>query len=143
MPFFCKKEMMLAQINHMAVFTAAIANLLLGAIWYSPLLFYNSWKKEDGFTDEQLKKISPAKVYGISFLLSVAISYNMAFFLGDDKADMYWGIIAGFLTGFGFAAMIFTVIALFEMRSWKYIFINGGYITLYFTIIGFIIGSWR
>ena len=130
-------------INHLAVITAAIANLFLGAIWYSPLLFYNSWKKENGFTDEQLKKISPIKAYGISFLLSVAISYNMAFFLGDDKTDLYWGVIAGFLTGFGFAAMIFTIIALFEMRSWKYIFINGGYITLYFTIIGFIIGSWR
>jgi Protein of unknown function (DUF1761) len=130
-------------INHLAVIVCAIANLALGALWYSPVLFYNAWKKENNLTDEQLKKINPAKVYGISFILSVIISYNMAFFLGDSKTDMAWGTTAGFLTGFGFAALIFAIVALFEMRSWKYIFINGGYITVYFTIIGFILGAWR
>jgi membrane protein YdbS with pleckstrin-like domain len=130
-------------INHLAVIVCAIANLALGALWYSPVLFYNAWKKENNLTDEQLKKINPANVYGISFILSVIISYNMAFFLGDSKTDMAWGTTAGFLTGFGFAALIFAIVALFEMRSWKYIFINGGYITVYFTIIGFILGAWR
>ena len=131
------------QINHWAVIVCAITNLALGALWYSPLLFYIVWKKENNLSDEQLKAINPAKVYGISFLLSVIISYNMAFFLGDSKTDMAWGTIAGFLTGFGFSALIFTIVALFEMRSWKYILINGGYITTYFTIIGFILGAWR
>jgi hypothetical protein len=56
---------------------------------------------------------------------------------------MAWGATAGFLTGFGFCALIFAIIALFEMRSWKYIFINGGYIIVYFTIIGLILGAWR
>lgn len=130
-------------INHLAVIACAIANLALGALWYSPAMFYKAWKKENNFTDDQLKTINPAKVYGISFILSVIISYNMAFFLGDVKTDTAWGTTAGFLTGFGFAALIFTVVSLFEMRSWKYIFINGGYITLYFTIIGFILGVWR
>jgi Protein of unknown function (DUF1761) len=130
-------------INHLAVIVCAIANLALGALWYSPVLFYNAWKKENNLTDEQLKKINPAKVYGLSFILSVIVSYNMAFFLGDSKTDMAWGTTAGFLTGFGFAALIFAIVALFEMRSWKYIFINGGYITIYFTIIGFILGTWR
>jgi len=76
-------------------------------------------------------------------LISVIISYNLAFFLGDDKTDMIWGTTAGFLTGFGFSALIFSVVALFEQRSWKYILINGGYITIYFTLIGFILGTWR
>lgn len=131
------------QINHWAVIACAIANLALGALWYSPLLFYKAWKKENSFSDEQLKNINPAKVYGITFISSVIISYNMVFFLGDAKTDMAWGATAGFLTGFGFCALSFTVISLFELRSWKYIFINGGYITLYFTIIGFILGTWR
>ncbi|MBK7038606.1 MAG: DUF1761 domain-containing protein [Bacteroidetes bacterium] len=45
--------------------------------------------------------------------------------------------------GFGFSALIFTIVALFEQRSWKYILINGGYITIYFTLVGFILGIWR
>ncbi|HMU10554.1 MAG TPA: DUF1761 domain-containing protein [Ferruginibacter sp.] len=130
-------------INHLAVLVCAMANLAVGALWYSPVLFYKAWKKENNLTDEQLKNINPAKVYGITFLLSVIISYNMVFFVGDQKTDMAWGTTAGFLTGFGFCALIFTIVGLFEQRSWKYIFINSGYIIVYFTLSGFILGTWR
>jgi hypothetical protein len=130
-------------INHWAVLVCAIANLVLGAIWYSPLLFYKAWMKENKFTDEDIRKVNPAKTYSITLILSVIISYNLAFFLGYDKTDMAWGTTAGFLAGFGFSALIFSVVALFEQRSWKYILINGGYITIYFTLIGFILGTWR
>ena len=130
-------------INHWAVLLCAAVNLLLGALWYSPMLFYKSWMKENKFTEEDVKKVNPAKTYGITIVLSIMISYNLAFFLGDDKTDAAWGTTAGFMAGFGFSALIFTVVALFEQRSWKYILINGGYITVYFTVIGFILGAWR
>ncbi|MDX1543408.1 MAG: DUF1761 domain-containing protein [Christiangramia sp.] len=130
-------------INHWAVLVCAIFNLILGALWYSPALFYKAWQKENNLTDEQLKSANAGKMYGISFFLAYLMSYNMAFFLGDASTDWVWGITAGFLTGFGWAASIFTVIALFEQKSWKYIFINSGYIIIYFTVIGFIIGIWR
>ncbi len=130
-------------INHWAVFVCALANLGLGAIWYSPLLFYKAWLRENNFTEEDIKKFNPAKTYSLTFILSLVISYNLAFFLGDNKTDMVWGTTAGFLAGFGFSALIFTIVGLFEQRSWKYILINGGYITVYFTLIGFILGSWR
>lgn len=130
-------------INHWAVLASAVFNLVLGAIWYSPAMFYNGWKKANNLTDEDLKKSNPIKTHGISFLLAYLMSYNLAFFLGDANTDWQWGLTAGFLTGFGWAAAIFTAIALFEQKSWKYIFINGGYITVYFTVIGFILGIWR
>lgn len=130
-------------INHWAVFVCAIFNMVLGAIWYSPALFYNAWKRENNLTDEQIKKSNPAKIYGISLLMAFLISYNLAFFLGDSNTDWIWGLTAGFLAGFGWAAAIFTSIALFEQKSWKYILINGGYIVVYFSVIGLILGLWR
>jgi hypothetical protein len=130
-------------INHFAVIVCAMLNLVLGAIWYSPMLFYKAWKKENNLSDDDLKKVNPVKTYGLTILLALIMSYNMAFFLGDAKTDAAWGTTAGFLAGFGWAALIFTVIALFEIRSWKYILINGGYIVVYFTLIGFILGAWR
>jgi Protein of unknown function (DUF1761) len=84
-------------INHWAVLTCAVANLALGAIWYSPVLFYKAWMKENKFTEEDIKKSNPLRTHGLSFLLSVIIGYNLAFFLGDEKTDMAWGITAGFL----------------------------------------------
>jgi hypothetical protein len=130
-------------INHFAVFVCAIANLALGALWYSPALFYKGWQRETGLTDEQIAGRTPLKTYGLTFLFALLISYNMAFFLGDSATTAAWGATAGFLAGFGWAALIFAIIALFEQRSWKYMLINGGFITVYFTLIGLILGIWR
>jgi len=130
-------------INHWAVLACAVFSMALGALWYSPLFFYKAWKTENKLTDEQLKQSNPLKTYGISFLLAYLMSYNLAFFLGDANTNWQWGITAGFLAGFGWAAAIFTTIALFEQKSWRYILINSFYIIIYFTGIGFILGIWR
>ncbi|MFA7289781.1 MAG: DUF1761 domain-containing protein [Melioribacteraceae bacterium] len=130
-------------INHFAVVVCAVLSLVLGGLWYSPILFYKGWRSANNFTDEDLKNVNPAITYSLTFVFALIMSYNMAFFLADAKTDMTWGATAGFLAGFGWATLIFAVIALFEGRSWKYIFINGGYITFYFTLMGLILGAWR
>ncbi|MBX2993161.1 MAG: DUF1761 domain-containing protein [Bacteroidetes bacterium] len=130
-------------INHLAVFVCAVLNLAVGALWYSPAMFYRGWLRENNLREEDLKNVNPAKLYGMTFLLAWIISYNLAFFLGDDKTNWSWGLTAGFLAGFGWAAMVLTIIALFERRSWKYISINGGYVVVYFSLIGLILGVWR
>jgi hypothetical protein len=130
-------------INHLAVFVCALLNLALGALWYSPALFYRAWLSETGLREEQLAQSNPAKTYGLTFLFALVISYNLAFFLGDGQTTPVWGVTAGFLAGFGWSTLIFAIIALFERRSWKYILINGGFITVYFTLIGFVLGLWR
>ena len=130
-------------INHLAVAVSAFSSLALGGLWYSPLLFAKAWQKEAGLSDEQIKKSNPVKIMGITLVLSFLMSYNLAFFLGDAKTDWQWGLTAGFLAGFGWAALSITVMALFELRSFKYILINGGYISLWFSLIGFILGVWR
>lgn len=131
------------EINHWAVIVAALSNLVIGAIWYGPALFYNAWKAENNFTDDDFKDVNPARLYSISTVMSLVICYNMAFFLGGPETDWQWGTVAGFLTGFGWAGMIFAIIALYEKKSIRYIAINGGYIVIYFTLIGFILGIWK
>jgi hypothetical protein len=131
------------QINHLAVFVCAVLNLVLGALWYSPLLFYRGWLREAGLSQEQIETTSPLRIFGLAFILALVMSYNLAFFLGDGNATPAWGASAGFLVGFGWATLSIALIALFERRSWKYILINGGFITVYFTLIGFILGLWQ
>ncbi len=130
-------------INHWAVLVSAVFSLVLGGLWYSRALFGNAWQKENKLTDEQLQSANPAKTYGLGFLLAYVMSYNLAFFLGEESTTWQWGLAAGFLAGFGWAAAMFTVIALFEQKTWRYILINAGYIVIYFTVIGFILGAWR
>ena len=130
-------------INHIAVLVCAVMSLVIGALWWSPLLFAEAWKKENGLTDEQIAKSNALKTFGLTFLLAWLMSYNLAFFLAAPGTTWQWGVIAGLLAGVGWVVAMFIVIALFEQRSWKYVAINCGYITVYFAVIGFILGIWR
>lgn len=132
-----------SNINHLAVLLCAALNLALGALWYSPVMFYDAWKKENGLNDIDFEDVNFAKLYTLSFSLALIMSYNLAFFLSAQTTDWLWGLTAGFLAGFGWCAPIFIAIALFEKRSWRYIAINATYIVLYFSMIGFILGVWR
>lgn len=129
-------------INHLAVLVAAISMFVLGGLWYGPL-FGKAWMDANSFTDQDVEKGNPAKQYGLSLLFAIIMAYNLAAFLGDSGTTMVWGATAGFLAGFGWVMLGVAVISLFEQRSWKYILINGGYMTVAFTLMGLIIGAWR
>ncbi len=129
-------------INHVAVAVCAVMSLVIGGLWWSPLLFAKAWQRENGLTDEQLAKANPIKSFGLSFLLAYLMSYNLAFFLGAPGTTWQWGVAAGMLVAVWVVGM-FIVIALFEQRSFKYIAINGGYMIVYFAVIGFVLGIWR
>lgn len=130
-------------INHLAVFVCALLSLVLGGLWYSPLLFFKTWQGASGLSDEQVARANPLKTFSLTLILAWIISYNLAFFLGDSKTNWRWGLIAGLLAGVGWADTMFVIISLFEQRSMKYILINCGYITIYFALIGFVLGIWR
>jgi hypothetical protein len=130
-------------INHLAVFVCALLSLVIGGLWYSPLFFFKAWQKEAGLSNEQVARANPLKTYSLTLFLAWIISYNLAFFLGDSKTNWQWGLVAGLLAGVGWASTMFVIVSLFEQRSLKYLLINCGYITVYFALIGFVLGIWR
>ena len=130
-------------LNWLAIFAAAVSAVLLGGLWYSPALFGKAWMEACGLTDNDLKRGKTGMIFGCSFVFSLVMAINLAMFLNDARTTAAWGATAGFLAGFGWVALSIAIIALFERRSWKYIFINGGYVTLAFVIMGLILGAWR
>ena len=130
-------------INHLAVIVAALSDLLVGALWYSPLLFVKAWKRETGLTDEKLKQGSMILTFGLAFVFSLVITYNLAFFLGSGDMKLGDYLMYSFLAGFGWVAMALGIISLFEKKSWKYILISWGYIVVAFVLKGLILGLWR
>ncbi len=130
-------------INYLAVAVAALATFILGGLWYSPMLFGKAWMRANNFTDEELQTFSKARMFGWSFVFSLVMALNLAMFLAGPNTNTTWGAIAGALTGFGWVAMAIAIVGLFENRTWTYILINGGYMTLAFVIMGAIIGVWR
>lgn len=130
-------------VNWLAVVAAAVSTFVLGGLWYSPPLFGRAWMAANGFTEAELGKGNMAKIFGLSFVFSLLMAANLAMFLADPKTNTAWGATAGFLAGFGWVFLGIAIIALFERRSWKYILINGGYMTVAFVLMGLILGAWR
>ncbi|WP_100341357.1 DUF1761 domain-containing protein [Mucilaginibacter auburnensis] len=129
-------------INWPAVLIAALSSFMVGGIWYNPKVFGNTWMKESKLTEDQLKASSQGKIFGFTALFSLLMAINLACFLADTKTNASWGAVAGFLAGiWGFSAI--AIHSLFELRSWKHIFINGCYIIIALTLMGFILGVWR
>lgn len=135
--------MEMSSVNWLAVVAATIAMMALGAVWFSPVLFMNAWKDANRFTDEDLQGGSPGKAMGIAAVISFVMAANLAMFLAGPETDVVWGMTAGFLAGFGWAALSLAMVALFEMRPFKYMLVNGAYLTVGFTIMGAILGAWR
>jgi hypothetical protein len=136
-------KMNFSAINYFAVLAAAVSTFVLGGLWYSPLLFGKAWMRANNFSDADVQTFSKARMFGWSIVFSLVMALNLAMFLGGPGTTAIWGIAAGVLTGLGWVTMSIAIISLFENRSWSYIAINGGYITVAFTIMGLIIGAWR
>ena len=142
----------MSTINWLAVLVSGISAFVLGGVWYSPALFGNAWMSENRMTVEDVKKGNAMKIYGIGFILSLLMAANLAMYLADTPAectgncaqntDITWGAIAGFLSGIWPFCGI-AIVGLFEHKSARYIFINGGYLLVALTLMGAIIGVWR
>ncbi len=129
-------------INWLAVFVAGISAFVVGGIWYSPVLFGKAWMEESALTDDLIKAGNKGKIFGSTFVFSIIMSANLALFLNDPKTDLTWGITAGCLAGIWTFCAI-AIHSLFELKSWKLIFINGGYSLVSLALMGAILGAWR
>jgi len=129
-------------INWLAVIVAGLSAFAVGGIWYSRPLFGNAWMTDSNLTEEQIKQGNKGKIFGFTLVFSVLMAINLAMFLADAKTTASWGATAGFLAGIWTFCAI-AIHSLFELKSWKHIFINGGYSTVSLTLMGLIIGAWR
>jgi Protein of unknown function (DUF1761) len=129
-----------SHLNYWAILVAAVSQFGLGGLWYK--VFSAAWKKANGFQDEPPAG-NPAKIFGISFLFSLVMAFNLAKFLDSPTTTAAWGATAGFLAGFGWCFMGIGIVCLFERKPRSYVLINGGFLTVALTIMGLILGTWR
>lgn len=125
-------------ISWLAVIVAGASSLVLGGIWYSPMLFANRWMAAAGLNEEQLKSGSMPMIFGGAFLLSLIAAFVFSMFLGPKPA-LNFALGAGFSAGLCWVAAGMGISYLFERRPLGLFLINGGYFTLQFTLIGAIL----
>ncbi|MEK9166230.1 MAG: DUF1761 domain-containing protein [Patescibacteria group bacterium] len=133
-------------LNYWAVLVSAIANMALGMLWYSPLLFGKSWMREMGFTNESMERAKArgmGKIYAAAFVGSLVMAYVMAYFVFVwAAADFMSAFQLAFWIWLGFVATVMMSSILWEGKSAKLYFINAGYHLVSLFITALILALW-
>jgi len=135
--------MNVTQLNWLAIAAATLSACVIGGLWYSKLLFGDIWMKASGMNEEKVKKANPAKTYSVAFVFILIAAVNLGLFMSGPQIGLLQGAFYGFLTGLGWVFTGIGVVALFEQKSWSYIFINGGFWVVALTVMGMIVGAWK
>ena len=136
-------------LNWVAILVAAISTMVVGFLWYSPLLFAKPWMREMGYDPndkaktEEIKK-SAGKAYGGSFVASLISAFTLTLILHGLRAeDWHFGIMASFHIWLGFVATVQFTGALFMKQSMKLFGINTGYQLVCYLVMGVILTLWK
>ena len=136
--------MMLAHSFH--IFVAALVAFLIGALWYSPVLFDRAWVRANGFTPEKLAAMqaNAGRAYAGSFVAFVVMASVLGLLLhhlgADSTAD---GAAWGFHAWLGFALPIGFTANLYSDKPVAAFLIDTGYQLVYMTVMGAILGAWQ
>jgi len=134
--------------NLVAVVIAAIIPMVLGALWYSPLLFAKKWMALMGKTEEELKAgFNPVKTYGISFITCLIMAYILGHFViyatsATHEAGFGAGMQTGFWAWLGFVVTTGSATVLYEGRKSGLFWINAGYYLVCLLLMGGVLASW-
>jgi hypothetical protein len=126
-------------IDLVTVIIAAVLYMILGAFWYSPLLFGKPWEKHSAF---------PAKVHAKWLRFSIAFmnAVVMAFFLAIVEAFMgsastMDGIYVAIGVWLGFVATTQLPSFLWSKKPLLLYFIDVGFYFCGFVVMGGVIGA--
>jgi len=135
-------------VNLLGVLVAAISTMVVGFLWYSPMLFAKAWVREMGYDmndkakmEEMKKSAGPA--YAGSFVASLVSAFVLALFLHWTRAENWqFGMLVGLHVWLGFVATVQLTGVLFMKQSMKLFAINTGYQLVCYLVMGAILGAW-
>lgn len=136
-------------LNLLAVLAAAISTMLVGFVWYSPVLFAKPWMREMGYDPTDKAKVqemqkSAGPAYMGSMLASLVTAFTLAlFFHWLHVESLRFSLMAAFHIWLGFVATVQLTGVLFMKQSMKLFAINTGYQLVCYLVMGTILALWR
>jgi surface polysaccharide O-acyltransferase-like enzyme len=136
-------------VNVGAVVVSALATMVVGFLWYSPMLFAKPWTILMGYDpndkakmDEMRKSAGPT--YAMSFVASLLAAFVLGKIIGvSGGGGAVDGLKIGLVVWLGFVATVQFTGALFSRQPNKLYLINTGYQAVCFVVMGAILGAWR
>jgi surface polysaccharide O-acyltransferase-like enzyme len=136
-------------VNVWAVLVSALATMVAGFLWYSPMLFAKPWTILMGYDPNDKAKLAEMqKSAGPSYMMSLIASILSAFVLGkliavSGTVGAVDGLKIGLVVWLGFVTTVQFTNALFSRQPNKLYMINTGYQLVCYVAMGAIMGAWR
>jgi len=136
-------------VNLLAVLVCAVAAMVVGFVWYSPMLFARPWMKLMGIDPDDKAKLaelqkSAGPSYGISFVASLvsALVLGKIILMSSVSTPLY-GMKIAFAVWLGFVTTVQLTASLFARQPWRLYLINTGYQLVTFLLMGAILTRWQ
>jgi hypothetical protein len=135
-------------IDLWSVLVAAVASMILGFLWYSPILFANPWMRLMGIDPNDKAKLAEmrkgaGKLYGLAFFANIVSAAVLAKIIAITTVDTIpYGMKIGFAVWLGFVTTVQLTGALFGKQPSKLYLINTGYQLVCYLVMGAILAVW-
>ena len=136
----------LSELNWLAVLVGAVIYFVLGALWYSPMLFARPWQRSIGWDPERTPPEMNPISYVVPFLAYVVMAIAVGMLAKATGSDnVTEGLILGLVVGVGLSLAHTLVDATFDPNKpepWIWFAINGAYHTIGLVIVAVIVSVW-
>jgi len=133
------------ELNWITIVVAAIINMILGFLWYSPVLFGKKWMVLMGKNPEAPGEMPKDmwKSYLLTFVSVLVMSFILALFVEYKGASTFLeGAILGVMAWLGFVATTSLASVIFENKARELYYINVGYYLTALVVMGGVLGAW-
>lgn len=130
------------EVNWWALLAAAAINMVVGAVWYSPVLFGKQWAHALGKKIGDMGNASTG--YTISTVAALVQAWVLVHFVRYAGAiTAVKGAEVGFWIWLAFVGLVMAMNLVFEGRSWRLWQINAAYFLVVLLINGALLAAWR
>ena len=130
----------LSQVSWLGVIVGTAVYFILGAVWYSPVLFAKPWQAAIGWDESRQPPQMNPMTYVVPALLYLVAAIAMAILAAATETDtLTEGLVLGLVTGLGFALPMTGVEATFDPNKPKpmaWFLITVAYHLIGFAILG-------
>ena len=131
------------RVNWLAILIAAVADWLLGAVWFKA--FASQWQAGQPMPSAGLQQHMAGPnfwPYLVSLFCNFLMAYVIARLLSESHYGLFRGIVVGVLVGL--AAMVAMITQMvFEIRPRPFILISAAYPLAGCLLMGIILGVWK
>ena len=129
-------------MNWVAIVIAAIAQFIIGWVWYGPL-FGKTWMSMMGMSQQSMSREGMRKTMTLTFIGSLVTAAVLSMLVGWMGAKTLGaGIAAGFWAWLGFVATVTLGGVLFAKMSWNLYILNNAYQLVSLAVMGAILAKW-